>query len=109
LRDHIAACVQLRHDSPLAQRHRPEADPLAEMTDAQLAAYADAHLGDEVLAAAMEPINRWADTLQEPDWERIAARLNGFLGRTWPAPPWDGGQVATVAMCISLAQETTGD
>jgi hypothetical protein len=50
-----------------------------------------------------------ADSLQEPDWPRIAERLNGFLGRTWPAPPWDGGQVATVAMCISLAQETTGD
>jgi hypothetical protein len=56
LRAHIAAWVHLRHDSPLAQRHCPGAKKLAEMTDAQLAAFADKHLGDEVLAAAMAPI-----------------------------------------------------
>jgi hypothetical protein len=110
LRDHIAACVQLRHDSPLAQRHRAEADPLAEMTDAQLAAYADAHLGDEVLAAAMAPINEWADSLQEPDWPRIAELANASLDcASWGPPPWAPQQWVTLAMVLSLAEEGAAD
>ena len=96
LRDHIAACVQLRHDSPLGQRHGPLASPIAELTDDQLGAYCDAHLGDAELAAAMAPIDRWS---------RLAERLNAYLGPTWPAPPWDGEQANTLAMALSLAQE----
>jgi hypothetical protein len=83
LRDHIAACVQLRHDSPLGQRHGPLASPIAELSDAEL-------------AAAMAPIDRW---------ERVALLLTEYLGPTWPGPPWDGEQTATVAMALSLAQE----
>jgi hypothetical protein len=45
----------------------------------------------------------------EPDWEAIGEVLNAYLGDEWPAPPWDGDQAATVAMCISLAQEAAGD
>ena len=93
LRDHIAACVQLRHDSPLVQRHGPLASPIAELSDA-------------ALAAAIAPINEWIDAQrQEPEWERIAERLNAYLGPAWPGPPWDGDQSATVAMALSLAQE----
>lgn len=40
-----------------------------------------------------------------PDWPRIAAQLNAYLGDSWPAPPWSGDQVNTLAMCLSLAEE----
>lgn len=40
-----------------------------------------------------------------PNWQRIANKLNAYLGDSWPAPPWDGDQAATVAMCLSLAEE----
>jgi len=103
LRDHIAACVQLRHDSPLGQRHGPLASPIAELTDAELGAYCDEHLGEAALAAAIAPIDRWIESQrQDPEWERIATRLNAYLG-AWSAPPWDGEQVNTLAM--ALAQE----
>jgi hypothetical protein len=103
LRDHIAACVQLRHDSPLGQRHGPLAGPLAELSDAELAA---AMPTDDELAAAMAPIDRWIEgQQQEASWERVALLLTEYLGPTWPAPPWDGEQTATVAMALSLAQE----
>ncbi len=42
-----------------------------------------------------------------PAWDQIAALLNGYLGSAWPAPPWDADQVATVALCLSMA--TDGD
>ena len=101
LRDHIAASVQLRHDSPLGQHP----SPMAELSDAELAA---AMPTDAQLAAAMRPIDDWiASRQQAPDWPRIAARLNGFLGPDWPPPPWDGDQAATVALCLELAQEAT--
>ena len=81
LRDHIAACVQLRHDSPLGQRHGPLASPIAELSDTQLGAYCDEHLGDGALAAAIEPIDRWIESQrQDPEWELIAERLNAYLG-----------------------------
>ena len=38
-----------------------------------------------------------------PAWQQIAALLNGYLGSGWPAPPWDADQVATVALCLSMA------
>jgi len=101
LRDHIAACVQLRHDSPLGQRH----GPLAELSDDQLAAYCDEYLGDDALAAAIAPINEWIDAQrQEPKWERIAERLNAYLG-AWSAPPWTAEEANTLAMCLEMAQE----
>ena len=101
LRDHIAASVQLRHDSPLGQHP----SPMAELSDAELAAYCDEHLGE----AAVAPLDDWiASRQQAPDWPRIAARLNAYLGQDWPAPPWDEGQAATVALCLELAQEGAG-
>ena len=105
LHDHIAACVQLRHDSPLGQRQGPQADRLAELTDDQLGAYCDEHLGDDALAAAMAPIDRWIESQrQDPEWELIAKRLNAYLG-AWSAPPWDGEQANTLAIALALAQE----
>jgi len=72
------------------------ASPIAELSDAELGAYCDAHLGEAALDAAMAPIDRW---------ERVALLLTEYLGPTWPGPPWDGDQTATVAMALSLAQE----
>ncbi len=89
LRDHIASCVQFRAASPLWQRQR---EPLVELTDEQLAAHFD---------AVMAPL----DALPAPDWEGVSERLNAFLGPTWPAPPYTAEQAATVAMCLSLAEE----
>ena len=85
------------------------ASPMAELSDAQLALYCDEHLGDDALAAAVEPIDRWIESQQqEPAWPRIAQLLNGFLGPSWPPPPWDGDQAATVAMALAMAQEAAG-
>jgi hypothetical protein len=104
LRDHIAACVQLRHDSPLGQRHGPLASPIAALTDAELAA---AMPTDADLAAAMQPIDDWIQCQQqEANWERVALLLTEYLGPTWPA--WDGEQVNTLAMALALAQEAAG-
>jgi excisionase family DNA binding protein len=65
-----------------------------------------AALSDADLAAAMAPIDRWIESQREdPDWERVAELVTEYLGPTWPAPPWDGEQAATVAMALSLAQE----
>jgi len=38
-------------------------------------------------------------------WDAVAERLNGYLGDDWPAPPWDGDQVATLALCLEMAGE----
>ena len=40
-----------------------------------------------------------------PAWDQIAPLLNGYLGSDWPAPPWDADQVATVALCLSMATD----
>jgi excisionase family DNA binding protein len=61
-----------------------------------LAELAAAMPTDADLAAAMAPIDRW---------ERVAELVTEYLGPTWPGPPWDGDQSATVAMALSLAQE----
>jgi len=37
--------------------------------------------------------------------DAFAERLSGFLGPSWPAPPWDGDQVATLAVCLEMARE----
>ena len=106
LREHVMASVQLRCDSPLGQRHRPAAAaPLEQLSDEALAAYCDEHLSDEVMTAAMAPINQWIESQQSPDWQQVAEHLNAYLGPQWPAPPWSGDQVATVAMALSLAEE----
>ena len=84
---------------------RPMPSPMAELSDAELAAYCDEHLGDDALAAAIAPINEWIAGQQAPAWPRIAARLNGFLGPSWPPPPWDGDQAATVAMALAMATD----
>jgi hypothetical protein len=90
LRETVEALTQFRPNSPL--RRRPPAEPLMEMTDAELGAYTD-----RVMAGL--------DSAPAPDWAAIAARLNEFLGPEWPAPPWSAAQVNTVAMALSLAEE----
>jgi hypothetical protein len=94
LRSAVQALTQVRYDSPLWRRERNRAEPVALE-----------QLCDEALEAAMEPINRWADNLQTPDWARIAQLLNGYLGDSWPAPPYTGEQAATLAMCLALATD----
>ena len=42
----------------------------------------------------------------EPGWDLVADRLNSYLGDSWPGPPYDGDQVATLALCLELAQES---
>ena len=82
------------------------ASPMAELSDADLALYCDRHLGE----AAVAPLDDWiASRQQAPDWPRIAARLNGFLGQDWPALPWSGEEVNTMAMALAMAQEAAGD
>ena len=105
LRDHIAASVQLRHDSPLGQHP----SPMAGLSDAELAAYCDEHLNDDALAAAIAPINEWIDAQrQEPEWALVADRMNAYLG-AWSAPPWTAEEVNTLAMALAMAQEAAGD
>ena len=41
---------------------------------------------------------------EPPDWQQIAALLNSYLGDNWPAPPWSIDQVATLVLCLELAQ-----
>ncbi len=85
------------------------ASPIAELTDDQLGAYCNEHLGDAALAAAMAPIDRWIEgQQQEANWERVALLLTEYLGPSWPAPPWDGEQAATVALCLEMAREGAG-
>jgi len=82
------------------------ASPIAELTDEALAAYCDEHLGDDALAAAMAPIDRWIEgQQQEANWSRVALLLTEYLGPAWPAPPWTAEEVNTLAMALSLAQE----
>jgi len=89
LRQRVQALVQIRYSSPLWRRDGP-----AEITE-------------QGLEAAMEPINRWIESRDEgPQWEVIAGRLNDFLDPSWPAPPWDGDQVSTLALCLEMAGES---
>ena len=96
LRDHIAASVQLRHDSPLGQHP----SPMAELSDAELAEYCDRHLGDDALAAAVAPLDRWIAGQEAPAWDLIADRMNAFLG-AWPGPPWTSEEVNTMALAMA--------
>ena len=103
LRDHIAASVQLRHDSPLGQHP----SPMAGLSDAELGAFCDEHLGEAALAAAIAPINEWIASQDAPDWALVADRMNAYLG-AWSAPPWTAEEVNTMAMALAMAQEGAG-
>jgi hypothetical protein len=48
-------------------------------------------------------VQRWKGVSDE---EAMAARLNSYLGDNWPAPPWSGDQVATLALLLSMAEES---
>jgi hypothetical protein len=48
-------------------------------------------------------VQRWKGVSDE---EALAARLNSYLGESWPAPPWSGDQVATLALLLSMAEES---
>jgi len=88
LRQRVQGLVQVRYSSPLWRRGGAET-----ITEAGL-------------EQALAPINRWIEARdQAPAWEAVAARLCGFLGPSWPAPPWDGDQVSTLALCLEMAQE----
>lgn len=94
-------------DRPQAQHHRPTAAaPLDQLSDAELGAYCDAHLGDVALANALAPIDRWADKLQAPDWPRIAELANESLDCTcWGPPPWAADRWVTLQLVLELAIE----
>ena len=79
--------------------------PMAGLSDADLAAYCDEHLGDDALAAAIAPINEWIAGQEAPAWDQIADRLNAYLGDSWPCPPWSGEQAATLALCLAMATD----
>jgi len=89
LRQRVQGLVQVRYSSPLWRRGGAET-----ITEAGL-------------EQAMEPINRWIESRDEgPQWEAVAERLCGFLDPSWPGPPWDGDQVATLALCLEMARES---
>jgi len=88
LRQRVQGLVQIRYSSPLWRRDGP-----AEITE-------------QGLEAAMEPINRWIESRDEgPQWDAVAERLNAYLDPSWPAPPWTGDQVNTLALCLEMAVE----
>jgi hypothetical protein len=107
LRSAVQGLTQIRYDSPLWKRERKRSEPvdLELLSDEALAAYCDEHLSDDALEAAMAPITAWCDSQASPDWELIAEHLNAYLGANWPAPPWDGDRVATLALLLSMAEE----
>lgn len=82
LRDYITVCVQLRHDSPLAQAPRRA-------------------------AAVPPPLERLAASQPAPNWAAVAKQLNEFLP-SWPSPPWTADQVNTLVVCVEMAQEVAG-
>ena len=93
LRDHVAACLQLRHDSPLGHR----ADPVAAMSDAELARHTD-----QVMAGL--------DAAPLPPWERIAELANASLDcKSWGPPPWPADRWATLQVVFEMAQEAAAD
>jgi hypothetical protein len=59
------------------------------------------------LDAALEPINRWVEAREQaPGWDAVAEQLNEFLGPSWPGPPYDGDQAATLALCLEMARSS---
>jgi len=53
-------------------------------------------------AGGVSGCRRWWGVSDE---EAVAQTLNGYLGDGWPAPPYSGDQVATLALCLEMAQE----
>ena len=111
-----------------SQRRDPRAvqasaQALAEISDAELGAYCDEHLGDEALAAALAPIDRWAEdpprpmaqlmaglAAPAPQWQRIAQLANAGLDcAAWGPPPWPADRWVTWAMVLSLAEEAAAE
>ena len=43
------------------------------------------------------------------DEEAVAQTLNGYPGDGWPAPPYSGDQVATLALCLEMAGEAISE
>ena len=67
---------------------------------------AEAEITDEALEAAMAPIHRWSEARdQAARWDEVAERLNSYLDPSWPSPPWTGDQVATLSLCLEMAEE----
>jgi len=96
-------CIERRD---LKTRYWGSSQRFADRPQPSLAELAAAMPTDAELEAAMRPIDDWIEgQQQEASWERVAERLNAYLGPSWPGPPWDGEQTATVAMALSLAQE----
>jgi len=92
LRQRVQALTQVRFNSPLWRRGGAE------------------EITEQGLEAAMAPINRWIESRDEgPQWDAVAARLNGYLGDGWAGPPYSGDQVATLALCLEMAQEAAAD
>jgi len=88
LRQRVQGLTQIRYNSPLWRRGGAE------------------KISEAELDAALEPINQWIEARdQAPAWDAVAERLNAYLGDGWPAPPWDGDQVATLALCLEMAEE----
>ena len=54
-------------------------DPLAGMSDAELGAYCDAHLGDEALAAALAPMTAGPTICRRPTGNGLPS---------WPTSRW---------------------
>jgi len=91
LRQRVQGLVQVRYSSPLWRRGGAET------------------IIEAGLEQAMEPINRWIESRDEgPQWEAVAERLNAYLSDGWPAPPYTGDQVATLALCLEMAREAAG-
>ena len=109
LRSAVQGLTQIRYDSPLWMREQPRAR-LAQLSDEALSQVVERELSDEALELATAPIDDWINSQRkEPDWPRIAARLNAYLGPDWPGPPWTDQQANTVAMALAMAQEAAGD
>jgi len=99
-------CIERRD---LKTRYWGSSQRFADRPQPSLADLAAAMPTDAELAAAMAPIDDWIEgQQQEASWERVALLLTEYLGPTWPAPPWDGEQTATVSLCLELAREGAG-
>jgi len=48
-------------------------------------------------------VQRWKGVSDDEAW---AQTLNRYLGDSWPAPPYSGDQVTTLALCLEMARES---
>ena len=76
------------------------------MREDKLGDYCDHHLRDDALAAAMAPIDQWANNQQTPDWQRIAELANESLDcSAWGPPLWPADRWVTLQVVLELAIE----